>query len=55
MARKWIKCQKRKIAAEAILVGHNLSTLCQEWTSQVASQTKPLPSMCLVFFILLYD
>ncbi|KAF8436868.1 hypothetical protein L210DRAFT_961007 [Boletus edulis BED1] len=43
MACKWMKCQKRKNTAEAILAGHDLPTLCKEWTSQVASQTKPLP------------
>ncbi|KAF8130556.1 hypothetical protein EV363DRAFT_1399064 [Boletus edulis] len=34
-----------EILAEAILAGHDLPTLCEEWTSQVASQTKPLPSI----------
>ena len=51
MARKWMKCQKQKEDIETVLVGHDLPTLWNEWNAQVAVQTKPSPSKCFLFFM----
>ena len=54
LRRKWYQCLERQSAAEQDLEASGLTSeeLQAEWGKQVETQTKPIPSMCHVCFLL---